>query len=60
MGEQAKTGSACVTFVGRMARGTRRLRTALGEELLDDAVFERMEGDDDQASAWRERLFGRV
>src|SRR5688572_9563016 len=38
---------------------TRRLAGAIGEELLDDAVFERMKGDDDKPPAGLQYRFRR-
>ena len=43
---------------GRMARGARRRVAALGEELLDDAVFQRMERHDGQPAPRLQNLLG--
>ncbi len=42
-----------------MARSARRPRRSLGHEALDDAVLQRMEGDDHQAAARGEHPLGR-
>ncbi len=42
----------------RVARTMRKLSAARGKEALDDAVFERMEGDDDQPAAGLQQPFG--
>ncbi|MNN24592.1 hypothetical protein D3C81_1380300 [compost metagenome] len=41
-----------------MARAAGRVTRALGQEGFDDAVFQRMEGDDDQTAAGRQRGLG--
>src|SRR5215831_17039594 len=40
--------------MARISRGT----TALGEEILDDAVFQRMKRDDDETGAWLKHVLG--
>ena len=41
-----------------MARAGRCAAAGVGEEAFDDSVFERMEGDDDEATIGFETAFG--
>ena len=54
-----KLGARSDRHVRRMARGAALAARALGEEILDDAVFERMEGHRDQPPAGAQDGFGR-
>ena len=55
---QHREGRRRAPDVGRMARAAARFADAIGEEALDDAVFQRMERDDDQPAARLEHALG--
>ena len=46
--------------IRQVARARRQLAAARGEEALDDPVFQRMEGDDDEAAAGPQQPLGRM
>ena len=46
--------------IGQMTRAGRQLAATRGEEALDDAVLQRMERNDDEATAFRQQALGRM